>query len=46
MLSETRWIDDTILLRLPEGRTFDDFNRMSVWCRDFNANFGEVLFDQ
>jgi len=46
MLSGTRWVDDTIRLPLPEGRTFDDFNSMSVWCRDFNANFGEVLFDQ
>jgi len=45
-LNGQRWVNDTLRLPLPEGKTFDDFNSLSVWCSDFNANFGEVLFDQ
>jgi len=43
-LNGQQWVNDTLRLPLPEGRTFDDFNSLSVWCSDFNANFGEVLF--
>lgn len=31
---------------LPDGKTLDDFTGMSVWCIDFNANFGQVTFSQ
>lgn len=43
-LNGTRWVNDTIRLSVPEGKSLDDFNSLSVWCSDFNANFGEVLF--
>jgi len=44
MLSGTRWINDTVRIFVPEGKTLDDFNSVSVWCRDFNANFGDAFF--
>jgi len=44
-LNGQQWVNDTLRLPLPEGKTLDDFNSLSVWCADFNANFGEVLFE-
>jgi len=35
---------DTITLAIPEGKTLDDFDSISVWCFDFNANFGDAFF--
>lgn len=43
-LNGQRWANDTIRLQIPEGRSLDDFNSLSVWCADFNANFGDVFF--
>ena len=34
----------TITLQLPQGKTLDNLNGLSVWCADFNANFGDVTF--
>jgi len=31
-------------LRLPNGKTLDDFNTLSVWCVEFSASFGELVF--
>lgn len=42
-LSDQQWADATILLVIPEGRSLDDFNSLSVWCFDFNANFGDAV---
>ncbi|GLX78757.1 hypothetical protein tinsulaeT_20970 [Thalassotalea insulae] len=36
--------NDEMILRLPNGKTLDDLNGISVWCVDFNANFGQVTF--
>jgi len=33
-----------ITLRLPQGRTLDDMDGLSVWCADFDVNFGNVEF--
>lgn len=33
-----------ITLRLPSGMTLDDLNTMSVWCVDFNVDFGSLTF--
>ena len=33
-------------LRLPNGKTLDDFNTLSVWCVEFGASFGELVFTQ
>lgn len=43
-LNGQRWVNDTIRLPFPEGKTLDDFNSLSVWCSDFNANFGDAFF--
>ncbi len=43
-LNGTVWINDTIRLTLEEGQTLDSFNSISVWCIDFNANFGDAFF--
>ena len=36
--------NDEIILRIPNGKTLDDITGISVWCSDFNANFGQVTF--
>ena len=38
------YADDTLRLTLPEGRTFDDVDSLSVWCFEFRANFGDAFF--
>jgi hypothetical protein len=40
----TAYTNATVTLTLPENRDLDDFNGISVWCVDFNANFGSGLF--
>jgi len=42
-LDGQQWVNDTLRLSLPDGVSLDDFNSLSVWCRDFHANFGEVF---
>jgi hypothetical protein len=32
------------ILRLPTNRTLDDLDGLSVWCSDFNADFGHLTF--
>lgn len=44
MLSGQRWVNDTLLLNIPEGMTLDDFNSLSVWCERFGINFGDAFF--
>lgn len=33
-----------ILFHLPNNKTLDDLTGISIWCVDFNANFGELTF--
>ncbi|WP_144207985.1 DM13 domain-containing protein [Shewanella donghaensis] len=35
-----------LTIKLPKSMTMDDLTGMSVWCVDFNANFGQVTFTQ
>lgn len=42
-LSGQQWVNETLLLTIPEGKSLDDFNSLSVWCFDFNANFGDAV---
>lgn len=35
---------ETLVLKLPVGKTLDHFNGLSIWCVDFNANFGQLEF--
>tara|TARA_R110002167_G_scaffold68603_3_gene193701 strand:- start:1726 stop:2667 length:942 start_codon:yes stop_codon:yes gene_type:complete len=34
--------NETIILTLPEGKFVDDFDSLSVWCVEFQANFGDL----
>ena len=34
----------SLLLKLPAGKTLDDLNSLSVWCVEFNADFGSLTF--
>jgi len=50
MISEPRlngqqWVNDTVTLKIPEGKTLDDFNGLSVWCFRFGINFGDGFFN-
>jgi len=36
--------NDEIILRIPNNKTLDDITGISVWCSDFDANFGQVTF--
>lgn len=44
LLTGNAFSNDTLRLVLPSTVTLDDFDSISVWCVDFNANFGEVRF--
>ena len=33
-----------IVLTLPSGKTLKDVRWLSVWCRAFDVNFGEISF--
>jgi len=43
-LNGQQWVNDTILLQIPEGKSLDDFNSLSVWCEKFGINFGDAFF--
>lgn len=36
--------NDTLTLRIPVNKTLDDLTGLSVWCSDFNADFGHMTF--
>ncbi|WP_077338983.1 DM13 domain-containing protein [Pseudocolwellia agarivorans] len=36
--------NESITLKLPNNKTLDDLEYLSVWCIDFNANFGDLQF--
>lgn len=44
-LDNQRWVNDTIRLTLLDGQSLDDFNILSVWCFEFDINFGDALFE-
>lgn len=37
--------NETIILELPEGKFVDDFDSLSVWCVDFQADFGNLRLE-
>ena len=43
-LNGTLFVDDEITLTLPEGRSLNELNGISVWCADFRIDFGAVEF--
>ncbi|WP_170252869.1 DM13 domain-containing protein [Colwellia echini] len=44
LLTGTIFNDATISITLPQGKSLDDLTGLSVWCVDFNANFGQMEF--
>jgi len=42
-LNDQQWVNRTLLLTIPEGKSLDDFDRLSVWCFEFNINFGDAV---
>ncbi len=36
---------DSITVKLPDDRTLDDMNSISVWCADFAIDFGSAVFE-
>jgi len=46
LLTNNVFDNDTLTITLPEGRTLDDLNSLSVWCVRFNANFGSLYFTE
>lgn len=44
LLTGTVYTNDTLTLHLPAPQTLDGYHAISVWCVDFNANFGSGTF--
>jgi len=40
----TRYENADLTLTLPEGKTLDDFNSISIWCVDVGVSFGDGIF--
>lgn len=38
------YVNETIVLTIPDGLTLDDFNGISVWCIPFDFDFGDARF--
>jgi hypothetical protein len=38
------FVDETKTLTLPNDKTFDDMNGISVWCITANVSFSDALF--
>lgn len=43
-INGTEYDNSSLTLTLPVGKTLDDFTGLSVWCVDFDANFGQMEF--
>ena len=43
-LTGTVFNNDTLTITLPQGKSLDDLTGLSVWCVDFDANFGQMEF--
>ena len=43
-LDGTVYVNDELVLTLPAGSTLDEMNGISVWCADFDINFGSAEF--
>lgn len=44
LLTGTTFTNDTLVVDLPGTQTLDGYNAISVWCEDFNVNFGSGTF--
>lgn len=43
-LTGTVYNNGKVTLQLPQGTNLDDLTGLSVWCVDFDANFGQMKF--
>lgn len=43
-LNGREYNSETLVLTLPDGYDLDDLTGLSIWCVDFNANFGDLEF--
>jgi len=43
-LSGQEFNNAEITIKLPQNKTLNDLTGLSVWCVDFNANFGQMTF--
>ena len=43
-LTGTVYDNGTLQITLPQGKSLDDLSGLSVWCIDFDANFGQMEF--
>ncbi|MCA9581343.1 MAG: DM13 domain-containing protein [Myxococcales bacterium] len=41
----TAFDNETVTFTLPDGKTFDDLDGISVWCVDVSVSFGDGLFN-
>jgi len=41
----TRYENQTFTVQLPENKTLDDLNGISIWCSDVGVSFGDSLFN-
>ena len=46
MAGLNRYNGDNIVLSLPSGKTLKNLRWISVWCEEFEVNFGEVLIPE
>ena len=46
MAGLNRYNGDNIVLSLPSGKTLKNLRWLSVWCEEFEVNFGEVLIPE
>ncbi len=44
LLTGTVFTNDTLLVDLPGAQTLDGYTAISVWCEDFDVNFGSGTF--
>jgi len=41
----TPYDNETVVIDIPENKTLDDFDSLSVWCFQFGQNFGDAMWN-
>lgn len=44
LIRSPAYMDETVIGKLPQGRTLDDLDAISVWCIDIPVDFGSASF--
>ena len=45
LLTEIQFNNDRLRLRIPDGKSLNDFDSLSVWCFDVRVNFGDAYLE-